>query len=114
MILCAMLLCSIAHSIICTRLFRGKMHSDWFDGIDVLQSRWQHGENVGYSYPSGLEKTLCKWDIYVPLVTKGLIVSLNYHFWSKVNGISVCLLKTGCGQNIFLVWLAFIINCRQP
>jgi len=27
---------------------------------------------VGYSYPSGLEKTLCKWDIYVPLVTKGL------------------------------------------
>ena len=49
------------------------MHSDWFDGIDVLQSRWQHGENVGYCYPSGLEKTLCKWDIYVPLVTKGLI-----------------------------------------
>ena len=25
-----------------------------------------------YCYPSGLEKTLCKWDIYVPLVTKGL------------------------------------------
>jgi hypothetical protein len=25
---------------------------------------------VGYSYPSGLEKTLCKWKIYVPLVTK--------------------------------------------
>jgi len=23
-------------------------------------------------YPSGLEKTLCKWDIYVSLVTKGL------------------------------------------
>jgi len=28
---------------------------------------------VGYCYPSGLEKTLCKWDIYVSLVTKGLI-----------------------------------------
>jgi hypothetical protein len=30
-------------------------------------------KKVGYCYPSGLEKTLCKWDIYVPLVTKGLI-----------------------------------------
>ena len=35
MILCAMLLCSITHSIISTRLFRGKMHSDWFNGIDT-------------------------------------------------------------------------------
>jgi len=34
--------------------------------------RWQHGEKVGYRYPSGLEKTLCKSDIHVPLVTKGL------------------------------------------
>ena len=25
-----------------------------------------------YCYPSGLEKTLSKWDIHVPLVTKGL------------------------------------------
>jgi hypothetical protein len=41
--------------------------------IEVLQGRWQHGEKVGYCYPSGLEKTLCKWDIYVPLVTKGLM-----------------------------------------
>ena len=71
MILCAMLLC-IAYSINCTRLFRGKMHSDWFNGVKILQDRWQHGENVGYCYPSGLEKTLCKWDIYVPLVTKGV------------------------------------------
>ena len=72
MILCAMLLCSIAHSTICTRLFRGKMHSEWFNGIETLQGRWQHGEKVGYCYTSGLEKTLCKWDVYVPLVTKGL------------------------------------------
>jgi len=65
--------CSIAHSIICTRLFRGKMHSDWFNGIEIVQGRWQHGGNVGYFYPSGLQKTLCKWDICdVPLVTKGL------------------------------------------
>jgi hypothetical protein len=50
------------------------MQSDWFNGIDILRGRLQHGEKVGYCYPSGLEKTLCKWDIdtYVPLVTKGL------------------------------------------
>ena len=72
MILCAMLHSSIAHSIICTRLFRGKMHSHWFNGIEILQGRWHHGEKVGYCYPSGLENIICKWDIYVPLVTKGL------------------------------------------
>ena len=48
------------------------MHSDWFNGIEILQGRWQRGEKVGYCYPSGLEKTICKWDMYVPLVTKGL------------------------------------------
>ena len=67
-----MLLSSIAHSIICTWLFRGKMHSDWFNGIEILQ-----GENVGYCYPIGLEKTLCKWVIYVPLVTKGLTANIG-------------------------------------
>jgi len=51
------------------------MHSDWFNRIEILQGRWQHGEKVGYYYPSGLEKTLCKWDIYVPVVTKGLNMS---------------------------------------
>jgi hypothetical protein len=35
-------------------------------------------KKVGYCYPSGLEKTLCKWDIYVPLVTKGLIKQQIY------------------------------------
>jgi len=66
-----MLHSSIAHSIICTWLFRMKMHSDWFNGIEI-EGRWQHGEKVRYCYLSGLEKTLCKWDIYVPLVTKVL------------------------------------------
>jgi hypothetical protein len=37
------------------------MHSDWFNGIDILQGKWQHEEKVGYCYPSGLEKTLFKW-----------------------------------------------------
>jgi hypothetical protein len=48
------------------------MHSDWFNRIEILQGRWQHEEKVGYYYPSGLEKTLYKWEIYVPLVKKGL------------------------------------------
>jgi hypothetical protein len=48
------------------------MHSEWFNEIEILQGRWQHGEKVGYCYHSGLEKTLRKWEIYVPLVTKGL------------------------------------------
>ena len=69
--------CSIAHCIICTLLFRGKMHSDWFNGIAILQGRWQHEKRVGYCYTSGLEKTLSKWDIYVPLVTKGLKKQLH-------------------------------------
>jgi len=64
--------CSIAHIIIYKRLFRGKMHSDSFNGIKILKGRWKHGEKVGNCYPSGLEKTLCKWDIYDSLVTKGL------------------------------------------
>ena len=80
-ILCATLHSSIAHSIICTRLFRGKMHSEWFNGTELLQGRWQHGEKVGYCYPSWLEKTLCKWDIYVPLVTKELTEFAEYWYW---------------------------------
>jgi hypothetical protein len=55
-----------------TRLFRGKMHSDWFNGIELLQGRWQHGKKVGYCYYRGLEKTLCNCDIHVPLFTKVL------------------------------------------
>jgi hypothetical protein len=57
------------------------MHSDSFDEIETLEGRWQHGENVGYCYPSGLEKTLCKWDVYVLLVTKGLT------FWRDMKAV---------------------------
>jgi hypothetical protein len=32
---------------------------------------------VGYCYPNRLEKTLCKLEIYVPLVKKGLNGSKN-------------------------------------
>jgi hypothetical protein len=66
-----MLHSSIAHSI--------AIHSDWFNGIDILQGRWKHGEKVGYCYLSGLEKTLCKWEKYVPLVTKWLTGAQDSH-----------------------------------
>jgi hypothetical protein len=39
----------------------------------------------GYSYPSGLEKTLCKWDIYVPLVRKSHWLTEEEFFTSKLN-----------------------------
>jgi hypothetical protein len=55
------------------------MHSDWFSRIEKLQGRWQHGEKVGYCYHSGLEKTLCKWEVYVLLVTKGLSTVVTEH-----------------------------------
>jgi len=45
--------------------------------MEILQGRWQHGEKVGYCYLSRLKKTLCKWDMYVLLVTKGLTDSIN-------------------------------------
>jgi hypothetical protein len=62
------------------------MHSDWFNGIEILQSRWQHGEKMGYCYPSGLGKTLCKWEAYVPLVTKGLSASkMAGNLWKMIN-----------------------------
>jgi len=62
------------------------MQSDWFNEIEILQGRWQHGEKVGYCNPSGLEKTLCKWDIYVLLVTKRLI-----HITATVNHVIVII-----------------------
>jgi len=70
-----MILWAMLHSIAALHtvpFVHGKMHSDWFKGIEILQGRWHHGEKVGYCYPSGLEKTLCKWDLYVLLVMKGL------------------------------------------
>jgi len=60
------------------------MHYDWFNGIEILQGRWQHGEKVGYCYPSGFEKTLFKWHIYVPRVTIGLSVN-GWHLTDRLN-----------------------------
>jgi len=60
---------------------------------------------MGYCYPSGLEKTLCKWEIYVPLVTKGLkcIVCISWninHLNSELNPI--CHLLALLGAHHFL------------
>jgi hypothetical protein len=65
------------------RIFRVKKSSARLPS-EIFQGRWQNGEKVGYCYPSRLEKTLCKWDIYVPLVTKGLI-ALNVFCVSYVS-----------------------------
>jgi hypothetical protein len=64
------------------------MHSDWFNGIEILQGRCQHGEKVGYCYPSRLEKILCKWEIYVPLVTKGLNVKFTMEQTTKAQRVN--------------------------
>jgi hypothetical protein len=36
------------------------MHSDWYHGVEILQRRWRHGEDVGYWYPSGHAKLFTK------------------------------------------------------
>jgi hypothetical protein len=76
------------------------MHSDWFNGIEILRGRWQHGEKEGYCFPSGLEKTLCKWDLYVPLVTKRLmsVVIKNVHSGGIMNGVYVDTKNAWDGQ----------------
>jgi hypothetical protein len=67
--LSAMLRSSIAHCIICTRLFRGKMHSEWFNEIEILQGRWQHVK---------------KWDTVTTADLKRLFVSGKYiPRWSR-------------------------------
>jgi hypothetical protein len=84
-----------------TRLLGGQMRSDWFNGMEILQGRWRHGEKVEYCYSSGLEKTLCKWDIYTGCHRrKGqnfgrVFLMLNYteklqtpkHTYPKLNGL---------------------------
>jgi hypothetical protein len=44
--------------------------SHFFHSVIYLEVSLFKVEKVGYCYPSGLKNTLCKCDIYVPLVTK--------------------------------------------
>jgi hypothetical protein len=49
------------------------MHSDWFNGIEILQGRWSSMEKKWDTViAADLKRLFCKWDIYVPLVPKGL------------------------------------------
>jgi hypothetical protein len=73
------------------------MHSDWISGIDILQGRWQHEGKVGYCYPSGHEKTLYKWEVYVPLVKKGLRKLRTNHSHFYYSNIYIYLI----GQSTF-------------
>jgi hypothetical protein len=75
---------------------------------EVLQGRGQHGEKVGYCYPSIPEKTLCKWDIYVPLATKGLMTQIKFcskktycfcvEIWIE-EGVSIIYINIACAIN---------------
>jgi hypothetical protein len=61
------------------------MHPNWFHGVELVHGRWQHG-GVEYWCPSRLERTICKWDMYVPLDTEGLTVyySISFLFLSLI------------------------------
>jgi hypothetical protein len=51
---------------------------------------------VGYWCPYRLEKTICKWDIYVPLVMKGLNGASVIHLTSFHDNFSISYVnKTG-------------------
>jgi len=87
------------------------LRADWFNRKEILPGREQHGEKVGYCYPSRLEKTLCKWDMYVLLVTKGVnnffkhIYTLHRLRWSRGSvlafGTQVRGFKLGRSHRIF-------------
>jgi hypothetical protein len=88
----------------------GEMHSDWFNGIEILHGRWQHGEKVGYCYPSGL-KRLCKWDIHVSLVTKGLTLSDPTSDLVRQFDLPVLL---RCRKTSDTVFVAFVCPLSEP
>ena len=53
----------------------------WSEKISASTIDGNMEKKVGYCYPSGLEETLRKWEMYVPLVTKGL-TSYRYFGWA--------------------------------
>jgi len=85
MILCAMLLCSIAfvHGRYKGKcILNGSTECRYFKVDGSMEKKWDTVIPVDL-------KTLCKWDTYVPLVTKGL---REYDF------------LTGC-QNYIFIWV---------
>jgi hypothetical protein len=85
------------------------MHSDWFSGTEILQGRWQHGEKVGYCFPSGLENTPCRWDTYVPLVTEGL----RTLFFTFENFLKYRVCVTFYGTKELMSKVVFCVTCEE-
>jgi len=61
-------------------------------------------KKLGYCYPSGLEKTLSKWDVYVPLVTKGLILRpILEHVFTSTDSLSSSLSSDSTHQPVYFL-----------
>jgi hypothetical protein len=82
---------------------------------------------VGYCYPSGLEKTLFKWDLYVPLVTKWLSMlrfyenawKSNFRGYIWTEGLLVTVQSAKAVILIYrIVWVTtnggYLIYCNVP
>jgi hypothetical protein len=69
------------------------MHSDWFNGIDILQGRWKHGEKVGYCYPSGLESSIAQ-----SIICTRLFRGKMHSDW--FNGIEILQGRWQNGENV--------------
>jgi len=95
-----MILYAMLHA---TWLFCGKMHSDWFNRIEILQGRWHRGEKVGYCYPSGLKRLFIsgtytsylqrvfsiRWDNSIPLFLHAAIYfEVSLFCWTSQNAFS--------------------------
>ena len=115
---------SISLFLHCTQyhLYTGKCILTGSTEQRYFKVRWQHGEKVGYCYPSGLEKTLCKWDIYVPLVTKRLRscqptqwyafkIRLFRNYWMSYHSVICILLHSGLGA---VYWLVKLCHTAVP
>jgi hypothetical protein len=66
---------------------------------------------VGFCYTSGLEKSLCKWDIYVTLVTKGLTLYESASNLVRQYDFTVLL---RCRKTSDAVFVAFVRPLSEP
>jgi hypothetical protein len=65
--------------------------------VEILQGTWQHGEEVENWYPNGLDEAIFKWDMYVPLLMKGLKLSgffLNIKFYLPTDSVKTFHIHT--------------------
>jgi hypothetical protein len=97
------------------------MHSDWFNGIEILKDRWQHGEKVGYCYLSGLVKILFtrQWDMLCPVghervktvvCTMGQILREKEMDWFLMDHQCDCITLANMVVNNRSIWFREFIN----